>query len=798
MWHFLFRPAIALMERMNSARKMMLIAGVFLLPLGYFTWQLIENLQESVASTRSEIVGAEALQPVLSFIQHLQQHRNAISGLKGGNSSFAQVITQKQNDIAEDIRRMDEVDQKHGDLLKSREEWQSIKSEWQSLRQNVQSLSAEQSFQQHTALVSRLLMFAEAIADNSQLSLDPEYDTYYMQYLMVNTYPRAVEYLGRARAAGIAVLADSGQDQKKRLLLERYTALAREYLEVAQTQVEKVLSANAMARDRLQKPYEEAKQRSDEYLALIDRIMAQNSGKAISWKEYFDAATTAIDAQYQMLDAARQSLSEALEARLSRLTRSRNFNLLIGTFASLLAFWLFAGFYLSMARATRTLVQASARMAEGDPAVDLSGLTSRDEMGQIGRAFAEVARYLQQMAEAAAQIAQGNLTVTVSPRSERDALGHAFAGMVSDLRQMIALVAQNAHQVASTSQQLSASTEQSGQASQEIARGSEQLAQQATEAAQAMDSLDRAIRTVQMGSQAQREAAQQAEEGMRQAAQAVEEVARSAQQMSASAQQASAIATQGGQSVEQMLETMRRIQQQAHASAQKVQQLDQLGQQIGHIVQTIEQIAEQTNLLALNAAIEAARAGEHGRGFAVVADEVRKLAEQAGGATKEIAELIGRVRAGVEETVGAIQATSEQIADGYARSEQVGEALSQIVQSAQAVAGEVQSVTAVAEQMSASVQQVLATVSTVLQSAEENARAVMEMASGSEQVSSAIASVASISEEAAASAQELNASSEEVSAAAQELARMAQELQLAVSRFRYEQEEGRPSLRLAA
>lgn len=57
MWHFLFRPAIALMERMNSARKMMLIAGVFLLPLGYFTWQLIENLQESVASTRSEIVG---------------------------------------------------------------------------------------------------------------------------------------------------------------------------------------------------------------------------------------------------------------------------------------------------------------------------------------------------------------------------------------------------------------------------------------------------------------------------------------------------------------------------------------------------------------------------------------------------------------------------------------------------------------------------------------------------------------------------------------------------------------------
>lgn len=402
--------------------------------------------------------------------------------------------------------------------------------------------------------------------------------------------------------------------------------------------------------------------------------------------------------------------------------------------------------------------------------------------------------------------------VTLHTRDEFGVLAKTFNGMVqqlqasmdsyrqaqSSLRDVVAQIAQNAGFVSTTSQQLAASTEQSGQASGEIARGSEQLAQQATEAAQAMDRLDRSIRTVQQGSEAQREAAQQAEEGMRQAAKAVEEVARSAQQMAASAQQASAIAQHGGRSVEEMLQTMRQIQQQAEASAEKVAQLDRLGQQIGNIVQTIEQIAEQTNLLALNAAIEAARAGEHGRGFAVVADEVRKLAEQAGAATKEIAALIANVRSGVEEAVRAMQATGQQVSDGFARSEQVGSALVQIVESAQQVAGEVQSVTAVAEQMSASVQQVLATVSTVLQSAEENARAALEMASGTEQVSSAIASVASISEEAAASAEELNASSEEVAAAAQELAGMAQRLQELVSRFRYEDTESRPNLRLAA
>jgi len=426
-----------------------------------------------------------------------------------------------------------------------------------------------------------------------------------------------------------------------------------------------------------------------------------------------------------------------------------------------------------------SMEQALSSMSRGDLTASVEStaqpiqLDTRDEFGVLAKTFN---RMLEQLQAMMASYRQAQVS----------------------LRDAVAQIAQSAHAVAGTSQQLSASTEQSGRASTEIARGSEQLAQQSTEAAQAMDNLDRAIRTVQQGSEAQREAAQQAEEGMRQAAKAVEEVARSTQQMAASAQQASAVAQQGGQSVEEMLQTMRQIQQQAEASAQKVAQLDQLGQQIGNIVQTIEQIAEQTNLLALNAAIEAARAGEHGRGFAVVADEVRKLAEQSSAATKEIAVLIGNVRAGVEDTVRAIQSTSEMVNGGFARSEQVGSALTQIIGSAQQVAGEVQSVTAVAEEMSASVQQVLATVSTVLQSADENARAALEMASGAEQVSSAIASVASISEEAAASAEELNASSEEVAAAAQELASMAQQLQSLVSQFRYEETDSRSHLRLAA
>lgn len=792
----LFRPTIALMDRLPLARKLMIVAGIFLLPIAYLAWGYIAHHQEQIETAWLEAIGAEYLQPVLSLVQHIQQHRGAMVVTKSGDASFAQVMAQKQDQIAEDIRRIDELTQKYGDLLKSTNEWNSIKAEWHNLQQNLQNLSAQESFH---ALVQRLQEFCGYIADNSGIHLDPELDTYYMGQLTTKSYPQITEYMGQARTMGAVVLAEKNKSQHQMESLIRSASLARYHFEDIQEYVGKVFSADPKARDRLQGTYEEAKRQAEEYMALVDSIVGDKSAKAISAKEYFDKATRAIDAQYEMLSITDQVLKDKLNARIARLSRERKFALFVGIAPILLVFWVFAGYYLSATRSTRTLLQASERMAQGDTQIDLSGLTSKDEMGQIAHAFAGVVKYLQHLAGAAQQIAEGNLTVKVSPRSEKDTLGHSFASMKENLSHLIAQVAQSVSYVSSTSQQLSASTEQSGQASTEIARGSEQLAQQASQAAQAMDNLDRAIQTVRQGSEAQREAARQAEEGMKQAAKAVEGVARSAQQMSASAQQASVIATQGGQSVDQMLQTMRDIQQQAQASAQKVQQLDQLGQQIGSIVQTIEQIAEQTNLLALNAAIEAARAGEHGRGFAVVADEVRKLAEQASAATKEIAGLISTVRAGVEETVHAIEATGEQIADGYARSEQVGEVLSQIVQSAQQVAGEVQSVTAVAEQMSASVQQVLATVGTVLHSAEENAHAVEAMAAGSEQVSSAIASVASIGEEAAAGAQELNASSEEVAAVAQELARMAQALQEIVSQFRYEQEQGsRSSLRLAA
>lgn len=372
----------------------------------------------------------------------------------------------------------------------------------------------------------------------------------------------------------------------------------------------------------------------------------------------------------------------------------------------------------------------------------------------------------------------------------------SFVSAQASLRELIGEVASSTELLTSTSVHLSSSAVHTGAAareisqtiqgvanaagqsattSQEMAKASEQQAGSATDAAAAMERLQTAVVQVQAGGRHLKQASHQADEGMQQAAQAVEQVASSALHMANTARQAAAVAQSGGTAVELTMASMARIQEHVRASSEKVQELGEKSKSIGAIVETIDQIAGQTNLLALNAAIEAARAGEQGRGFAVVADEVRKLAERATQATKEIAGLIGNVRAGVGEAVSAMQMTRDEVQQGATRSEEAGSALLQILEAAQSVASEVQAVTATAEEMSASVQSVRASVLSVRQVSDETEKLVSGMAVGAQQVAEAITSVASLSEETAAGAEEMSAVAKELSASAQNVSTAVEE-----------------------
>jgi methyl-accepting chemotaxis protein len=422
----------------------------------------------------------------------------------------------------------------------------------------------------------------------------------------------------------------------------------------------------------------------------------------------------------------------------------------------------------------------------------------QDEIGLIGQAFDQLINYLQEMGGAAASIADNNLTVSVTPKSLKDELGNAFAKMIAGLQDVIGQVADSANYLSSASEQLSIAASQAGQAVtqivttvQQVASGTNQQSVATGRTAKAMEQMSRAIEGVAKGAQEQSKAANTAAQLTNKINESIQQVAGNAGAVTRESGDAANAARSGSRTVEATINGMRNIQSKVGLSAQKVEEMGQRSDQIGMIVETIDDIASQTNLLALNAAIEAARAGEHGKGFAVVADEVRKLAERSSSATKEINALIRGIQKTVSEAVQAMSESAVEVENGVKLANEAGSSLSSILDAAEAVYSQADEAAKGTQRMGVLAEQMVTAADTVSSIIEENTASTEEMSANSSEVTQAIENIAAVSEENSASAQEVSASTEEMSAqveevtaSAQSLAETAQELQRLVAQFR--------------
>ncbi len=275
--------------------------------------------------------------------------------------------------------------------------------------------------------------------------------------------------------------------------------------------------------------------------------------------------------------------------------------------------------------------------------------------------------------ETAKTLAEGNLSVDVTV-DRKDEFGdemNAFKMMVERWRILITEVKSSATSVASASHELSASAEQ-------LARGT----------------TNQAERTVQVST---------ASEEMSQASL---DIAKNVNGISVSAKEMVHTAQNGSSIVDKSVEEVKEIAKTVHKSSDFVKELGDQSGKIGEIVLVINDIADQTNLLALNAAIEAARAGEAGRGFAVVADEVKKLAERTSKSTHEIENMINAIKSGVDKAVRSMGEASENVRLGVELSSEAGTALSEIVGSSSNLQSMVQQIAAAIEEMNSTTDEI--------------------------------------------------------------------------------------------
>lgn len=379
------------------------------------------------------------------------------------------------------------------------------------------------------------------------------------------------------------------------------------------------------------------------------------------------------------------AVDEQLQSNLILIDRQRQVALVAGGSALVLVVILVWLTTRAIAQPLSQLTLWADRIAAGDLLAETSLEERRDEVGDLSLAFGRMSDYLRDLAEKAEQIAQGNLTVAVSPRSDRDLLGNTFNTMVANLKLLMAELQEGTGVLATSSQEILASTSQVSSSAQETA----------TSISEITTTVEEVKQTASVASQ-------------------------KAKHVTDAAQRTVKVSQDGRQAVDASVKSMASIREQMQAVADSIVRLSEQSQAIGDIVASVGDLAEQSNLLGVNASIEAVKAGEHGKGFSVVAQEVKTLAAQSRQATAQVRTILMDIQKATSQTVMVVEQSDKAVESGFQQVKTSGETIRTLAESIDESSGAVLQIASSSQQQLVGMDQIAIAMENIKQASQDN------------------------------------------------------------------------------